>query len=316
MRPRWCSGHTTRLPPRRTGFDFRRGRSQILACGDRAGRFRWPGGFSRGSPVSPHLHSGAVACSSSSALKTSMLIAAQITPRQHIGAPPHYHREGNVRKLCSSVSAWSQGCQQPRARADEGKKPSRARARASHNLSSWETSERAGKAATADGRERLGNTACCSVLIPTLGSSFPSYVTAPTRPNKFSPEAPTAAPAARTLRRVQRAPREKRGSYKSPIAAMRRAPTSVECSRSAACICGNFSGDLIILLTSQTVIRPVTPQDDVYREAWSWRPVGRIPNYSSRHSAYVQCSLHDVALFPCQPCTQVCTIYSTLLKKP
>ncbi|KAJ8874231.1 hypothetical protein PR048_025073 [Dryococelus australis] len=40
--PRWGSGQTTRLPPRRTGFDSLRGRSIILACGivpdDTAGR--------------------------------------------------------------------------------------------------------------------------------------------------------------------------------------------------------------------------------------------------------------------------------------
>ncbi|KAJ8894524.1 hypothetical protein PR048_007181 [Dryococelus australis] len=34
--PRWCSGQTTRLPPRRTGC----GRSRIFACGNRAGRCR------------------------------------------------------------------------------------------------------------------------------------------------------------------------------------------------------------------------------------------------------------------------------------
>ncbi|KAJ8890926.1 hypothetical protein PR048_010435 [Dryococelus australis] len=42
-------------------FDSRRGRSRISACENRAGRFSWSRGFSRGSPVSPrHLHSDAV----------------------------------------------------------------------------------------------------------------------------------------------------------------------------------------------------------------------------------------------------------------
>ncbi|KAJ8888298.1 hypothetical protein PR048_007785 [Dryococelus australis] len=39
--PRWCNGQTTR----RTGFDSRRGHSQIYACGNCAGRCRWSAGF-------------------------------------------------------------------------------------------------------------------------------------------------------------------------------------------------------------------------------------------------------------------------------
>ncbi|KAJ8897272.1 hypothetical protein PR048_002618, partial [Dryococelus australis] len=43
MGPRWYSDQTTRIPPRRAGFDSRQGRSRIFACGNRAGRCRWSG---------------------------------------------------------------------------------------------------------------------------------------------------------------------------------------------------------------------------------------------------------------------------------
>ncbi|KAJ8888318.1 hypothetical protein PR048_007805 [Dryococelus australis] len=54
MEPRWCSGQTTCLPPRRTGFNSRLGRSLIFACGNRTGRV-----FLGDLPLPPPLHSGA-----------------------------------------------------------------------------------------------------------------------------------------------------------------------------------------------------------------------------------------------------------------
>ncbi|KAJ8897162.1 hypothetical protein PR048_002508 [Dryococelus australis] len=53
-RPRWCSGQTTLLPDRQTGFDPR---SRIFACGDRVERCRWSGGFVGEFPFPPRLHS-------------------------------------------------------------------------------------------------------------------------------------------------------------------------------------------------------------------------------------------------------------------
>ncbi|KAJ8881157.1 hypothetical protein PR048_017630 [Dryococelus australis] len=58
LEPRWCSGQTTRLPPRRTGFNSRRGGSRIFACGNRAGQCRWSTGFLGDLPFLPTLHSG------------------------------------------------------------------------------------------------------------------------------------------------------------------------------------------------------------------------------------------------------------------
>ncbi|KAJ8870031.1 hypothetical protein PR048_029042 [Dryococelus australis] len=80
--PRWCRGQTTRLPPTRTGFDSRRGRSGFSHVGivpdDAAGRrvfsgicISSPPLLSGAAPYSPH--------SPSSALKTSMLRAAHIS---------------------------------------------------------------------------------------------------------------------------------------------------------------------------------------------------------------------------------------------
>ncbi|KAJ8865757.1 hypothetical protein PR048_033278 [Dryococelus australis] len=54
-----------RLTPSRTGFDPRPRCSRIFVRGNRAGRCRWSGGFSRGPPVSPPpSHSGAASYSS------------------------------------------------------------------------------------------------------------------------------------------------------------------------------------------------------------------------------------------------------------
>ncbi|KAJ8877826.1 hypothetical protein PR048_022284, partial [Dryococelus australis] len=92
--PRWRSGQTTRLPPRRSGFDTRRGRFRIFACGNLTGRCRWSAGFLRGLTFPPPLHSGSCSTLTSLhphrlALKTSMLRAAQISPfspeaKQHL----------------------------------------------------------------------------------------------------------------------------------------------------------------------------------------------------------------------------------------
>ncbi|KAJ8879761.1 hypothetical protein PR048_020369, partial [Dryococelus australis] len=50
---------TTRLSPRRTGFDSRRSCSQISACGNRAGQCRWLADFLGDLPFPPPLRSGA-----------------------------------------------------------------------------------------------------------------------------------------------------------------------------------------------------------------------------------------------------------------
>ncbi|KAJ8896985.1 hypothetical protein PR048_002331 [Dryococelus australis] len=56
MGPRWLSGQTTRLLPRRTGFDPQPVRSRIFACGNRAGRCRFPHPFHSGAaPYSPRV---------------------------------------------------------------------------------------------------------------------------------------------------------------------------------------------------------------------------------------------------------------------
>ncbi|KAJ8874133.1 hypothetical protein PR048_024975 [Dryococelus australis] len=47
------SGCNTRLPPRRTGFDSRRGRPRIFACMNHAGRCRWLAGFLGDLPSPP-----------------------------------------------------------------------------------------------------------------------------------------------------------------------------------------------------------------------------------------------------------------------
>ncbi|KAJ8872563.1 hypothetical protein PR048_026169 [Dryococelus australis] len=56
-RPRSCSGQTTRLPPRLTGFDSRRGRPRIFARGNRPGRCHWSAGFLGDISFSSPLHS-------------------------------------------------------------------------------------------------------------------------------------------------------------------------------------------------------------------------------------------------------------------
>ncbi|KAJ8873457.1 hypothetical protein PR048_024274 [Dryococelus australis] len=70
-------------PPRRAGFDSRRGHIQIFACGNRARRCRWLAGFIGVLPVSPALAFRRCSiltrlASPSPALKTSMTKAAQI----------------------------------------------------------------------------------------------------------------------------------------------------------------------------------------------------------------------------------------------
>ncbi|KAJ8885389.1 hypothetical protein PR048_011586 [Dryococelus australis] len=72
--PRRCSGQTTRLPPRRTGFDSRRG--------NRARRCCWSAGFLGDLPFPTPLHSGAAPyiTSPSSALKTLLLKSRHISP--------------------------------------------------------------------------------------------------------------------------------------------------------------------------------------------------------------------------------------------
>ncbi|KAJ8865728.1 hypothetical protein PR048_033249 [Dryococelus australis] len=64
LAPRWLSGYTARLPPRRTGFNPRPGHSRIFANGNRAGRCRRSAGFLRDLPFPSPLHSGAAPCSS------------------------------------------------------------------------------------------------------------------------------------------------------------------------------------------------------------------------------------------------------------
>ncbi|KAJ8870211.1 hypothetical protein PR048_029227 [Dryococelus australis] len=50
---------TTRLPPKKTGFDSQRSRPRIIACGNRVGRCRWSAGFLGDLPFPLAFHSGA-----------------------------------------------------------------------------------------------------------------------------------------------------------------------------------------------------------------------------------------------------------------
>ncbi|KAJ8883207.1 hypothetical protein PR048_015047 [Dryococelus australis] len=80
--PQKCSLYRERpIPPGRTSFDFRRGRSRIFACRNRAVRCRWSTGFLGELQFPPPLHSGAAPylAPPPSALKTSLLRAAQIS---------------------------------------------------------------------------------------------------------------------------------------------------------------------------------------------------------------------------------------------
>ncbi|KAJ8865717.1 hypothetical protein PR048_033237 [Dryococelus australis] len=72
---------TTILPTRITGFDSQRGRSQIFASGNHAGRCSWLKAFFGDLPYSRLLHSSAAPylVSTSSALKISMLKVTQIS---------------------------------------------------------------------------------------------------------------------------------------------------------------------------------------------------------------------------------------------
>ncbi|KAJ8878251.1 hypothetical protein PR048_018828, partial [Dryococelus australis] len=80
-----------RLPPRRIGFNPRPGH-RIFASGNRAGRCRWSTGFLGDLPFPPRLHYDADSYSlqsPSSALKTSLLRAAQITSPTHSQTTKH-----------------------------------------------------------------------------------------------------------------------------------------------------------------------------------------------------------------------------------
>ncbi|KAJ8870033.1 hypothetical protein PR048_029044 [Dryococelus australis] len=65
-------GATDRLPPRRTGFNPRPGRSRVFASGYRAGRCRWSAGFLRDIPFPQPLQSGAVNSLNSTHLTPSL----------------------------------------------------------------------------------------------------------------------------------------------------------------------------------------------------------------------------------------------------
>ncbi|KAJ8881054.1 hypothetical protein PR048_017527, partial [Dryococelus australis] len=88
----WGRGGDYSLSSRRNGFDFRRGRSRIFTCGKRTGQCHWSVGF-LGDLLFSHpfimvlLHTCLI--SPSSALKTSMLRAAQISSIIHI----HFYME-------------------------------------------------------------------------------------------------------------------------------------------------------------------------------------------------------------------------------
>ncbi|KAJ8881691.1 hypothetical protein PR048_018177 [Dryococelus australis] len=87
---RCCSGLTARLPRRRTGFDFQRCSPRIFARGKSAGRYRWSAGFLGDLPLPLLFHSGTAVYSPqlhSSALKTSLLRAAQICSLAHKPLP-------------------------------------------------------------------------------------------------------------------------------------------------------------------------------------------------------------------------------------
>ncbi|KAJ8879652.1 hypothetical protein PR048_020260 [Dryococelus australis] len=81
--PWWLSGLPVRLPPRRTGFNPWPYHSRVFESRDRAGRCRWSAGFLGDLSFSLPFNSDATpnSCQSpSSALKTSLLRAAQIYP--------------------------------------------------------------------------------------------------------------------------------------------------------------------------------------------------------------------------------------------
>ncbi|KAJ8887594.1 hypothetical protein PR048_013811 [Dryococelus australis] len=79
--PRRCSGQTARLPPRRTGFDSRRGRTWVDAAGST--------GFLGDLPFPPSLHSGAAPYSPHVSLLGSQDIDANSSP--DLSAPLHIY---------------------------------------------------------------------------------------------------------------------------------------------------------------------------------------------------------------------------------
>ncbi|KAJ8871561.1 hypothetical protein PR048_027887 [Dryococelus australis] len=83
--PWWFRGHTTRILPRRTGFDSRRVRSRTLVRGNCAVRCRWSTSFLGDFPfpvcIQALLHTHLTSLSST--LKTSIFRAAEISPLFH-----------------------------------------------------------------------------------------------------------------------------------------------------------------------------------------------------------------------------------------
>ncbi|KAJ8870383.1 hypothetical protein PR048_029404 [Dryococelus australis] len=86
--PRWHRGQTTRPPPRRIGFDSRRGNFQIFTRGNRAGRCLWSAGFLEDLPCfPPPLHSGAVPYSPSFTLIGSQDLVVKTHPNLFTPSP-------------------------------------------------------------------------------------------------------------------------------------------------------------------------------------------------------------------------------------
>ncbi|KAJ8890904.1 hypothetical protein PR048_010413 [Dryococelus australis] len=102
---------TTRLPSKRTGFDFRQGRFRILACVNRAGRSRWLVGFLGDLPLPPPLHSCAAPYTPSFAFIGSQDLDIKSRPNLFT------HSSSRRRNLIGiqAVECWDTeiGCAQP-----------------------------------------------------------------------------------------------------------------------------------------------------------------------------------------------------------
>ncbi|KAJ8873648.1 hypothetical protein PR048_024470 [Dryococelus australis] len=119
---RSCGGQTTRLPPRRTGFDSRRGSLQDSHVWESCWTMPLAGGISRVSPVPSLLHSGAAQCSPH--LRVGYSYASKVKKR---GSDTRYtnhallapHRSGRLFTALSNAVAmegWLPMINRPRLR--------------------------------------------------------------------------------------------------------------------------------------------------------------------------------------------------------
>ncbi|KAJ8894558.1 hypothetical protein PR048_007215 [Dryococelus australis] len=93
--PRWCSGYTTRLPPKLTELDSRRGRSRILAYENRVGLCRWLAGFLGNLPFPSPFHSGAAPYSPRFTLIGSQYL--DVKSRQNLSTNCTVYFHGNAK---------------------------------------------------------------------------------------------------------------------------------------------------------------------------------------------------------------------------